>query len=156
MISAINPGASSAARPADRRTRATDGAQWLRSTLFTRSALGLAPSLTPAVAFLPLGAILGPRGLQWFTPQVLERLDTAVTTSRLAVLGVMVGVALARGMREHSRLLAAASLESAVTSPAGATAHFHRADRYSGRRSSWRYRTRVRDPHRVFRNVCEP
>ena len=77
------------------------------------------------MVFLPLGAILGPRGLQWFTPQVLTRLDTAVTIA-LAVLGVMVGVALARGMREHSRLLAAASLESAVTvaAVAGATAYF--------------------------------
>ena len=113
--------------PLDRRIGAPPltALQWLRSTLFTRSALGLAPSLTPAVVFLPLGAILGPRGLQWFTPQVLTRLDTAVTIA-LAVLGVMVGVALARGMREHSRLLAAASLESAVTvaAVAGATAYF--------------------------------
>jgi hypothetical protein len=44
------------------------------------------------MVFLPLGAILGPRGLQWFTPLVLARLDTAVTIA-LAVLGVMVGVA---------------------------------------------------------------
>ena len=113
--------------PLDRRIGAPPltALQWLRSILFTRSALGLAPSLTPAMVFLPLGAILGPRGLQWFTPQVLARLDTAVTIA-LAVLGVMVGVALARGMREHSRLLAAASLESAVTvaAVAGATAYF--------------------------------
>ena len=34
---------------------------WLRSLFFTRSALGLAPSLTPAVIFLPLGVLLGPQ-----------------------------------------------------------------------------------------------
>jgi hypothetical protein len=113
--------------PLDRRIGAPPltALQWLRSILFTRSALGLAPSLTPAVVFLPLGAILGPRGLQWFTPQVLTRLDTAVTIA-LAVLGVMVGVALARGLREFGRLLLAASFESAVTvaAVAGATVYF--------------------------------
>lgn len=113
--------------PLDRRIGAPPltALQWLRSLLFTRSALGLAPSLTPAVVFLPLGAILGPRGLQWFTPQVLTRLDTAVTIA-LAVVGVMVGVALARGIREIGRLLLAASFESAVTvaAVAGATIYF--------------------------------
>jgi hypothetical protein len=113
--------------PLDRRLGAPPltALQWLRSILFTRSALGLAPSLTPAVVFLPLGAILGPRGLQWFTPQVLTRLDTAVTIA-LAVVGVMVGVALARGLRETGRLLLAASFESAITvaAVAGATIYF--------------------------------
>jgi hypothetical protein len=107
------------------------------------------------VVFLPLGAILGPRGLQWFTPQVLNRLDMAVTIA-LAVLGVMVGVALARGMREHSRLLAAASLESAVTvaAVAGATAYFMVQTGHSGRCSPRRHCTRVRDLRvGVLRNV---
>ena len=98
---------------------------WLRSLLFTRSALGLAPSLTPAVIFLPVGALLGPRGLQWFTPQVLDRLDIAVTIA-LAVLGVLVGVALGREVRASLRMLIAASCESAVTvaAVAGATIFF--------------------------------
>ena len=87
---------------------------WLRSLLFTRSALGLAPSLTPAVIFLPLGALLGPRGIGWFTPQVLLRLDIVVTIT-LAVLGVLVGIALGREVRASIRLLVAASFESAVT-----------------------------------------
>ena len=99
--------------------------QWLRSIFIVRSALGLAPSLTPAVIFLPLGAALGPRGLQWFTPQVLSRLDIAVTIA-LAVVGVVVGVGLARGIRDSGRLLIAASLESAITVAAvsGATIYF--------------------------------
>ena len=87
---------------------------WLRSLLFTRSALGLGPSLTPAVIFLPLGALFGPLGLAWFTPQVLNRLDIAVTIA-LAVLGVLVGIALGREVRSTMRLFVAASLESAVT-----------------------------------------
>jgi hypothetical protein len=75
--------------------------------------------------FLPLGALLGPRGLEWFTPQVLERLDIAVTIA-LAVLGVLVGIALGRELRTSLRLLVAASFESAVTvvAVAGATIFF--------------------------------
>jgi hypothetical protein len=100
---------------------------WLRSLLFTRSALGLAPSLTPAVIFLPLGALLGPRGIGWFTPQVLGRLDIFVTIT-LAVLGVLVGIAVGREVRASLRLLVAASFESAVTvaAVAGATIFFVR------------------------------
>ena len=98
---------------------------WLLSLLRTRSALGLAPSLTPAAIFLPLGALLGPRGLGLLSPNVLERLDVAVTIA-LAVLGVLVGVALGREIRTALRLFVAASLESAVTIAAvtGATIYF--------------------------------
>ena len=113
--------------PLDRRINAPPltGLQWMRSIFFTRSALGLAPSLTPAVIFLPLGALLGPRSLHLFTPLVLARLDTAVTIA-LAVLGVIVGIAFARGLREAGRLLVAASLESAITVAlvCGATIYF--------------------------------
>jgi hypothetical protein len=87
---------------------------WLLSLLRTRSALGMAPSLTPAVIFLPLGALLGPRGLGLLSARVLERLDLAVAIA-LAVLGVLVGVALGREIRSASRLFLAASLESFVT-----------------------------------------
>ena len=48
--------------------------------------------------FLPLGALLGPRGLGCCRRHVLERLDVAVTIA-LAVLGVLVGVALGREIR---------------------------------------------------------
>ena len=99
--------------------------EWLRSLLFTRSALGLSPSLTPAIIFLPLGALLGPQGLQWFTPAWLTRFDAAVTIA-LAVLGVIVGLAVARELRGSLRLLLAASLESAITIAfvGGATIYF--------------------------------
>ncbi len=102
--------------PLDRRLGAPPltALDWLRSLMFTRAALGLAPSLTPAVIFLPLGALLGPQGLGWFTPLVLYRLDAAVSIA-LAVLGVLVGIALGREIKRPLRLLVIASVESAVT-----------------------------------------
>ena len=102
--------------------------EWLRTLMFSRAALGLAPSLTPAIIFLPLGAALGPLGLEWFTPRVLARLDAAVGIS-LAVLGVLVGIGLARHLRDAGRLLVAASLESGITiaAVAGATIYFTQA-----------------------------
>ena len=90
---------------------------WLIALLRRRSALGFAPALTPAVIFLPLGALLGPHGLAWFSPRLLGRLDLAVTIA-LAVLGVLVGIALGREIRTAFGLFLAASLESAVTTAA--------------------------------------
>src|SRR5262245_23978465 len=87
---------------------------WLLSLLRTRSALGLSPSLTPAVIYLPLGALLGPLGLGLISPRILSRLDVAVTIA-LAVIGVMVGIALGREIRHAQRLFVAASLESLIT-----------------------------------------
>lgn len=102
--------------------------EWLRTLMFSRAALGLAPSLTPAIIFLPLGIALGPLGLEWFTPRVLARLDAAVSIS-LSVLGVLVGIGLARHLRDAGRLLVAASLESGITiaAVAGATIYFAQA-----------------------------
>jgi hypothetical protein len=101
---------------------------WLMSLLRTRSALGFAPSLTPAVIFVPLGALLGPAALGVIPPRLLQRLDLAVTIA-LAVLGVLVGTALGRELRGSLRLLIAASLESALTvvAVAVASAYFIRA-----------------------------
>ena len=103
---------------------------WLLSLLRTRSALGLAPSLTPAVIFLPLGVVLGPQVLGWLPGRGLGvgPLDIGVTVA-LAVLGVLVGMALAREARSAARLFAAASLESVITiaAVALATAYFVRA-----------------------------
>lgn len=99
---------------------------WLLSLLRTRAAFGLAPSLTPAVVFLPLGVLFGPSGTGWLSPTLLERLSIAVTIA-LAVLGVLAGVALGREIRSATRrLFLAASLESAVTiaAVAGATVYF--------------------------------
>jgi hypothetical protein len=93
----------------------------LLSLLRTRSALGLAPSPTPAIIFLPLGALLGPRALGLLSSDLLADLDGVVTIG-LTVLGMLVGVALGRDIRTAPRLFAAASLESAITIAAVAAA----------------------------------
>ena len=87
---------------------------WVVSALRVRSALGLAPSLTPAIIFLPLGFLLGPNSLGLLSGLALDRLEGIVTIA-LAVLGVLVGVALGREVRDSWPLLIAASLESATT-----------------------------------------
>jgi hypothetical protein len=98
---------------------------WLVSLLRTRSALGLTPSPTPAIIFLPIGALLGPRALGLLSVQTLASLDVVVTVG-LTVLGMLVGIALGREMRTAPRLFAAASLESLVTigAVAAATVYF--------------------------------
>ena len=98
---------------------------WLLSLLRTRSALGLAPSLTPAALFLLLGAVAGPHALGFLSAPLLARLDLAVTIA-LAILGIIVGIALGREIRSAVRLFVAASLESLVTIVAvgGATVYF--------------------------------
>jgi len=102
--------------PLDRRleAQAPSPLHWLVPLLRTRSALGMAPSLTPAIIFLPLGVLLGPQALDLLSPGVLDHLDLAVTIA-LAVLGVFVGVALGRELPSAWQLFVAASLESAVT-----------------------------------------
>lgn len=111
--------------PLDRRLgvpRPPTAIDWLLSLLRTRAAFGLAPGLTPAIIFLPLGAALGPLGLQWLSPHLLARMSIAVTIA-LAILGVLAGVALGREIRTASRrLFLAASLESLVTIASVATA----------------------------------
>jgi hypothetical protein len=114
--------------PLDRRlepSRRPSPFVWLLSLLRTRSALGFAPSLTPAVIFLPVGALLGPAALGVLSPLVVERLEVVVTVA-LAVLGVVVGMELAREVTRAWLLFVAASLESLVTiiAVAGATAYF--------------------------------
>ena len=119
---------------------------WLLSLLRTRSALGLAPSLTPAVIFLPLGVLLGPQALGLVSPRAgLDRLDFGVTIA-LAVLGVLVGMALGREMRTAARLFLAASLESAITiaAVARATAYFVHATGAAARRARCRARPGAR------------
>jgi hypothetical protein len=109
--------------PLDRRvgTPRASPPSWFTSLLRTRSALGLAPSPTPAIVFLPIGALLGPRALGLLSAQALANLDLFVTVG-LAVLGMLVGIALGREMRAAPRLFAAASLESLVTIAAVAVA----------------------------------
>ncbi len=110
--------------PIDRRLGAPPPSplRWLFSLLRTRSALGLAPSLTPAVVFLPLGVLLGPHGLNLITGDVRTLLDLSVTLA-LTLVGVFVGIAFGREVPSAGRLLVAASLEGLVTivAVAGAT-----------------------------------
>src|SRR5690606_6378025 len=66
---------------------------------------------------LPLGFAMGPSVLGWLSPALLDRLSLAVTIA-LAVLGVLVGIALGRELRQVRQALGlflAASMESAVT-----------------------------------------
>ncbi len=82
--------------------------------LLTRAALGLRPSLVPAVIVVPLGFVLGPQVLDIIGVETLRHLDTVVTVA-LAVLGVFVGMAFAPHLRTARRLIAAASVEAMVT-----------------------------------------
>jgi hypothetical protein len=109
-------------RVGPRRPSTAPAWAWL---LRTRSALGLSPSPTPAVVFLPLGVLLGPRALRLLTEDTLVNLDLAVTVA-LAVLGILVGTAVGRELRRFPRLFAAASLESCITivAVAAATMYF--------------------------------
>lgn len=102
--------------PLDRRLGASPASafSWFSALLRTRSALGLAPSPTPAIIFLPLGALLGPRALGVLSSESIRSLDFAVTVG-LTVLGILVGIAFGREVRAAPRLFAAASLESLVT-----------------------------------------
>lgn len=96
-------------------TRPGPGAldRWLRP-LRTRAALGLAPAAAPALLFVPLGILLGPRALNVLSPLVLSYLDTVVSIA-LAMLGVFVGLALKLRAPGDRSLLAAASLEALLT-----------------------------------------
>lgn len=112
--------------PIDRRLGAPPPSplRWLFSLLRTRSAFGLAPSLTPGVVFMPLGVLLGPQAFDLITGDVRTLLDLSVTLA-LTVLGIFVGVAFGREMPTVGRLVVAASVESAITilAVAGATAY---------------------------------
>jgi hypothetical protein len=112
--------------PIDRRLGAPPPSPlgWLFSLLRTRSALGLAPSLTPGVVYMPLGVLLGPLALNLVTGDVRTLLDLSVTLT-LTLLGIFVGIAFGREVPSVGRLLVAASLESAITilAVAGATAY---------------------------------
>ncbi len=110
--------------PIDRRLGAPPPSPlgWFFSLLRTRSALGLAPSLTPGIIFMPMGILLGPLALNLITGDLRTLLDLSVTLA-LTLLGIFVGIAFGREIPSAGRLLVAASLESAVTivAVAGAT-----------------------------------
>jgi len=87
----------------------------------TRAALGLPPGLLPLGAYLGIGVLLGPQVLNVVTEDVGAHLD-AVVSIALGTLGVVAGLALAPSARRAGRLLAAASIESGVTTAIVASA----------------------------------
>lgn len=86
----------------------------LLSIFRTRAALGLRPFAAPVMVFIPLGVVLGPRGLGVLSEAGLAHLDIVVSIA-LATLGVFIGIAAGRETRAATRLLAAATLEAGVT-----------------------------------------
>lgn len=80
----------------------------------SRLALGLSPIPVPGLLLLPLGMALGPHGLGLLSPAVLSYLDPAVSVA-IAALGVFVGLGLDPRRPHEKRLLAAASIEAALT-----------------------------------------
>lgn len=80
----------------------------------SRLALGLSATPRPSLILLPLGLALGPLGLGVLSNRALDALDPVLSVA-LAALGIFVGLGLKIGQPGESRLLAAASLEAAVT-----------------------------------------
>lgn len=87
----------------------------MRSTpLRSRIGLGLSPTPRRGLALLPLGAALGPAGLNLLSLPVVASLDPAVSVA-LVALGVLAGLGLDFRRPREGVLLAAASLEAGVT-----------------------------------------
>jgi hypothetical protein len=82
--------------------------------IWRRVALGLAPTVAPALLFVPLGLLLGPLASNVISPRMLVRLDPVVSMA-LATLGVFVGLALDLREPDDRRWLGAAAVESLVT-----------------------------------------
>jgi hypothetical protein len=80
----------------------------------TRAALGLRPIVAPALLFVPIGAALGPLGLNAISLDVLGHLYPAIAIA-LAALGLLVGLGLRVKRAGDVRLLAFASLEAVIT-----------------------------------------
>jgi hypothetical protein len=77
-------------------------------------ALGLQPITAPAILFVPLGFVLGPRVLNLLPTGALAHLDSAVTLG-LAAVGVFVAMAFEVRGPTDVRLAVAAFVESAIT-----------------------------------------
>ncbi len=101
--------------PLDRRLGYVDApARTTRRWKGARLALGLSPTPVPGLVLLPLGMVLGPHGVGLLSPSVLSFLEPAVSVA-IATLGVFVGLGLEGRRAQEWRLLAAASLEAALT-----------------------------------------
>lgn len=79
-----------------------------------RLALGLSPNPVPAALLLLIGIALGPHGVALVSGSILASLDPAVSVA-LAALGVLIGLDLELRRPRERRLLAAGTVEAAVT-----------------------------------------
>lgn len=86
----------------------------LAPLLRSRAALGLRPTLAPAIIIVPAGFLLGPQVLGVISVETLGYLDSVVTVA-LAALGVFVGIAFGPHLSSARRLIVAASIEAVVT-----------------------------------------
>jgi hypothetical protein len=77
------------------------------------AALGLRAAVAPAILYIPLGYVLGPRGLALLSTSALGHLDLVVWLA-LTLLGVFAGVGLHLHGRLDRILLLVASLEAAI------------------------------------------
>lgn len=100
--------------PIDAALPAPEVAAGVSHLIWRRVALGLSPTIAPALLFVPLGLLLGPLAANVIPPVALARLDPVVSMA-LATLGVFVGLALDLREPADRRLLGAASVESLVT-----------------------------------------
>jgi hypothetical protein len=102
--------------PLDSRLAEVQGARrppprwWLRHA----PALGLSTTISPGLVLIPLGIALGPKGLDILSTSTLAVLDP-VTSVTIAALGIFVGLGLDPRRPREGRLLAAASVEAALT-----------------------------------------
>jgi hypothetical protein len=96
-----------------------------RSLWRISASLGLRSLPVPAMAYIPLGYLLGSQYLNMLSSTVLEHLHVVIWLA-LATLGVFVGLALDLRTAVQRRLLAAASVQALVTGVivAGVTAAF--------------------------------
>lgn len=78
-----------------------------------RAALGLRPGIAPAIVLVPMGMLLGPQVLNVLSVEVLAHLQVGISIG-LALLGIFIGRALAREVR-NLRVILAGNIESAAT-----------------------------------------
>jgi hypothetical protein len=86
-----------------------------------RAALGLAATRVPVVLTLAAGAALGPHGIALLTAPILDALQPLIPVA-LGALGVLLGLGIDIRSWREARLLAAGSVQSAVTITAIAAA----------------------------------
>jgi hypothetical protein len=85
-----------------------------RSLWRVSASLGLRSLPVPALAYIPLGYLLGSRHLNLLSPTVLDHLQVVIWLA-LATLGVFVGIAIDLRSALSRRLVGASSIQAIVT-----------------------------------------